>query len=723
MMQLLMDNMGQVVGITLIHSLWQGLLIYLALRILFLCFPALSAEKKYLFSLSALFSIAIVFVYTFIAEVDKFDWQPSISADYVPVSKPIDITHQTAYTGYADLVKVDLDTSNTSFNSIFKASLPYITWFYLIGLFVNISMIGIAWNRIQVIKKNLWDAQYLQAKVDAFLVQFKIDAKVRVSFSGLIDVPCVVGYLKPIILLPVTLTTLLSAEEVESILLHELSHIKNNDYVLNLIQQMVSVLLFFNPFAQLIGRLVSTERENRCDDWVVSKTGKPLIYASALVKLEETRYEELRLVLAASGKKHFLRTRIERILNNHQSARHIRHWLLLVLFICSMAFWFSFKTASKTEFNLLGKISGDVESVSLAYTNEQGKALTEKCIVKDGAFYFNGHISGSRLVFLSAFNYKNKRVDASFFIGPGAVTVTGDYNDLEHVTVRGSAAQEDYRDYQLQEASLNRNAASLIAQWKGLRKEARQAIKQHKSEKEISLIEHQLEIISDQIDPYRGKKEDNARNYISRHPYSYVSALQLIVYAKGWPIDTVKSMFSKFDPEIKSSSYGKAISRIILEMDGNAPGTMAADFKAQENDGKQIRLSDFKGKVVLLNFWTSVQPQLDNTPNLITLYKKYHQKGFDMISIADDDADPDAWKRYIKKMGVDRLWHQVLRGVKYNEDGPPDMTNAIDKQFNVSVLPTRILIGRDGEIIGRYIGTEANADLDKKLTVLFDKKP
>lgn len=148
-------------------------------------------------------------------------------------------------------------------------------------------------------------------------------------------------------------------------------------------------------------------------------------------------------------------------------------------------------------------------------------------------------------------------------------------------------------------------------------------------------------------------------------------------------------------------------------------GTQASDFTALEYTGKQIRLSDFKGKVVLLNFWTSTQPQLDNTPNLITLYKKYQQKGFDIISVADDDADTDAWKRYIKKTGVDHLWHQVLRGVKYN-NGQIDISSAIDKRFNVSVSPTRILIGRDGEIIGRYIGTEANAELDKKLTELFD---
>jgi beta-lactamase regulating signal transducer with metallopeptidase domain len=722
MMQLLMDNMGQVVGITLIHSLWQGLLIYLALRILFLCFPTLSAKKKYLFSLSALFTIAIVFVYTFVAEVEKYDWQPSISKDYIPVSKPIDITHQTAYNGYVDLAKFDLDTSNISFNSIFKASLPYITWFYLIGLFINISMIGIAWNRIQLIKKNLWDAQYLQAKVDAFLVQFKIDAKVRVSFSRLIDVPCVVGYIKPIVLLPVTLTTLLSAEEVEAILLHELSHIKNNDYVLNLVQQMVSVLLFFNPFAQLISREVTAERENRCDDWVVMKTGKPLIYASALVKLEETRHEEVRLALAASGKKYFLRTRIERILNTHQSARNIRHWLLLVLFICSAVFWFSFKTTSKTEFNLSGKISGDIESVNLYYMNEQGKPVTEKYTTQNGAFVFKGHINGPRLVFLTAIKEKSKPVNTSFFIGPGTVSAIGDYKDLEHITINGSAAQRDYQTYKAQSASLNQRAAALIAQWSQLNTERRKAIKQHKSEKEIALLEQKMEENTDQLIPYRNKIEDYTREYITTHPHSYVSALQLVVYAKGWPINTVKTLFNNFDAEVKNSSYGKAISRIMLEMEGTPLGTKAADFTAQEHNEKQVRLSDLKGKVVMLDFWTSAQPQLANTPYLINIYKKYQHKGFDIISVADDDKDSESWKRYIRKTGVDRLWHQVLRGVKYNEDNI-DLTNAIDRKFNVSVLPTRILIGTDGQIIGRYIGSEQNAELDKKLAILFDKKP
>ena len=105
----------------------------------------------------------------------------------------------------------------------------------------------------------------------------------------MIDVPCMTGFVKPLILLPVSLSTHLSACEVESILLHELAHIKRNDYLVNLLQQVISVMLFFNPFNRLINRIISQERENSCDDLVVEKTGKPLIYAQALLKLETAK--------------------------------------------------------------------------------------------------------------------------------------------------------------------------------------------------------------------------------------------------------------------------------------------------------------------------------------------------------------------------------------------------------------------------------------------------
>ena len=109
----------------------------------------------------------------------------------------------------------------------------------------------------------------------------------------MVDVPCMMGYFKPVILLPFTLSTYLSAEEVEAILLHELAHIKRGDYLVNLLQQVIGILLFFNPCMLLINKIINEERENCCDDLVVEATASPLIYAKALFKLEQTRENTL----------------------------------------------------------------------------------------------------------------------------------------------------------------------------------------------------------------------------------------------------------------------------------------------------------------------------------------------------------------------------------------------------------------------------------------------
>jgi hypothetical protein len=157
-----------------------------------------------------------------------------------------------------------------------------------------------------------------------------ITDKVRFGLSKLVDAPCMMGYFKPVILLPFTLSTYLSAEEIEIIILHELAHIKRNDYLVNLAQQAMSVLLFFNPFAQLINRVINQERENSCDDIVIEATQKPLVYAHALLKLEQTRQQEWQLALAATGKKYHLLNRIERIMKTKKPIGNTRHILLAI---------------------------------------------------------------------------------------------------------------------------------------------------------------------------------------------------------------------------------------------------------------------------------------------------------------------------------------------------------------------------------------------------------
>ena len=130
------------------------------------------------------------------------------------------------------------------------------------------------------------------------------------------NVPLVIGYFKPVVLFPIALATQLELNQVEAILIHELSHIRRNDYALNLMKTVIETLLFFNPFVWLAGKFISIEREHACDDLVIKHTGTPLTYAHALLKLELLKDKEApTLSLAATGTNQYLYQRIKRITN------------------------------------------------------------------------------------------------------------------------------------------------------------------------------------------------------------------------------------------------------------------------------------------------------------------------------------------------------------------------------------------------------------------------
>jgi GWxTD domain-containing protein len=125
-------------------------------------------------------------------------------------------------------------------------------------------------------------------------------------------VPVVVGYVRPVILMPVGLMTGLPAEQVEAILLHELAHMRRHDYLVNLLQTVVEGLFFYHPAVWWISRVIRAERENCCDDLVVATQGDALAYAAALTALEDHRGTVREAVLAATGGS--IVTRVRRLL-------------------------------------------------------------------------------------------------------------------------------------------------------------------------------------------------------------------------------------------------------------------------------------------------------------------------------------------------------------------------------------------------------------------------
>jgi GWxTD domain-containing protein len=156
----------------------------------------------------------------------------------------------------------------------------------------------------------------LQERMRLLAQKMRVSKPLVLLESCLTDVPVVIGYFRPVVLLPLGLVTGLRPEQVEAILIHELAHIRRHDYFVNLLQSCVEGLLFYHPAVWWVSHVIRTERENCCDDGVVAMQGDAHGYAEALVSLEEKRWPR-EIALAANGGR--LVNRVSRLLTGQQA--------------------------------------------------------------------------------------------------------------------------------------------------------------------------------------------------------------------------------------------------------------------------------------------------------------------------------------------------------------------------------------------------------------------
>lgn len=149
--------------------------------------------------------------------------------------------------------------------------------------------------------------------VDRVAEQLGITTKVKLWISEFVTSPATIGYLKPVILIPAAAVTSLTPQQLESILLHELAHIRRNDYLINLLINFIKAILYFNPFVKAFVRIIEKERERSCDEMVLQFQYNSKDYAAALLTLEKEQQQKA-LAIAASGRTTDLINRVELIL-------------------------------------------------------------------------------------------------------------------------------------------------------------------------------------------------------------------------------------------------------------------------------------------------------------------------------------------------------------------------------------------------------------------------
>lgn len=213
--------------------------------------------------------------------------------------------------------------------------LPYVSMAYLLLMLFLCLRWMLGYRQTQLIRSQ--GLQKMPAEwrlfVNRIAEQLRIRQKIKIFLSDTVSTPLTIGFLKPVILIPVASINHLTTDQLEAVLLHELAHIKRYDYLVNIVLSVVEISLFFNPFTQLLSKSIRKERENSCDDWVLQFQYDVSVYAEALLRIAYLQARPAGLAMAATGKKNELLTRVKRMIGEKENRFNYRKQLLAFVIV------------------------------------------------------------------------------------------------------------------------------------------------------------------------------------------------------------------------------------------------------------------------------------------------------------------------------------------------------------------------------------------------------
>ena len=372
---LFQNDIVQAIGWTIIHSFWQGLLIVLILTIGLVLLRKHSSQLRYLSGFIALLVLILCSIGTFSWIYSNLSGNAMHSSAQVGLSSTIQESGLDQISTAAVIPTASPDYWQSILGFV-EANLPIIVMVWMLGVLLLTLRFLAELAYIQRLKHQPGQmaAAPFQDLLRELAQQMGIHRTIELKETMRIDGPMVIGFFKPVILVPLGLLSNLDPSQVESVLAHELAHIKRYDYVLNLFQSLVEILLFFNPAMWWISSFIRSEREHCCDDMAIEITGNQLAFVKTLASLEELRSVPNQFALAFHGRRDSgVLNRVKRILNSEAQFQlpYKIFWSSMIL-LCSLAL-FAFQSQEiKTD-----SIPVVIDSVAIAPEAEAEDTLIE----------------------------------------------------------------------------------------------------------------------------------------------------------------------------------------------------------------------------------------------------------------------------------------------------------------------------------------------------------
>ncbi len=315
------DRPIQVLGWTLLHFVWQGAAVAAMLATLELFLARSRPQVRYAAACTALALMLALPAITFMSlrasapHAPAFTNTPTFAMTPTPVRPALRLSQapvlvRDGVRSAAPFVKRAARMTPLRVAAV----LPWLVTLWSVGVLVlTVRLVGGWWSIRRLRDERVTVAlEEWRERTETLARRLGVSRPVRLCRSALVEVPTVLGWMRPAILLPASTLSGLSVGQIEAILAHELAHIRRHDYIVNLLQCVIETLLFYHPAVWWVSRRVRDERELCCDDMAVQAVGDRVGYARALCELERLRAATPQLAMAANGGS--LLTRIARLL-------------------------------------------------------------------------------------------------------------------------------------------------------------------------------------------------------------------------------------------------------------------------------------------------------------------------------------------------------------------------------------------------------------------------